>query len=354
LRNRAAREESGHGHGQANVTRVGIGLPVRNGERFLQQTLDALLAQSFTDFELVVADNGSTDGTEEICRSAAARDERVRYERSGENRGAGWNFNRAFALTRGEYFKWSAYDDLCEPAFLERCLAALDADPGAVLAYPRTRFIDENGAFVRDHDDNLELRDPTPHARLARVVAGLGYANPVYGVMRSDALRRTRLMGSYASTDYVLLAELAMLGAFVEVPERLFLRRLHPEMSRAVNPDAASVAAWYRPGAGSRFSAEAWRLCYEHVRAIGHVPLSPWERLRCAATFCRVGGRRYWDHLARELRDVALALVRPAPRRLVTSAGRGEPTPQPSAAPPAPRGEATAASRTEPRRRSTP
>jgi glycosyltransferase involved in cell wall biosynthesis len=297
------------------VARVGIGLPVWNGERFLEQTLTALLDQTFTDFELVIADNASTDRTEKICRSFAVRDERIRYHGAAVNHGAAWNFNRAFTLTTSELFKWSAYDDLCEPTFLERGVAALDAALGAVLAYPRTRLIDEDGVIVGDHEDNLALTEPTPHERLARLVPALGYANPVYGVVRSSALQQTRLLGAYPSADYVLLVELALLGEFVELPEKLFLRRIHPQMSRAANPDAAAAAAWFRPSAGSRFRAEAWRLCFEHLRAIAHAQMSPLERVRCALTFGRVGGRRYAHHLARELGELTVGGVRTATRR---------------------------------------
>jgi glycosyltransferase involved in cell wall biosynthesis len=299
--------------------RVSVGLPVFNGERFLEETLDALLAQTYPDFELVVADNGSTDRTEEICRAYAARDERIRYHRSPENRGASWNFNRAFTLGSGEYFKWSAYDDLCAPTFLERCVPALDASPLAVLVYPKTRLIDERGEVVADHEDRLDLRQPAPYLRLGRLVSRLGYANPLYGVIRSSMLRSTRLHGAYASADYVLLAELALLGEFVELPERLFYRRIHPQMSRRVNPTAAEVASWFQPDAPVRFRAEAWRLCLEHLVAILRAPLPASERLRSLLTFAFVGGRRYWDHLAREARDVVLLSVRSARERVMNA-----------------------------------
>lgn len=302
--------------GSVGFPRVSIGLPVHNGERFLEQTLDVLLAQSLREFELAITDNGSTDRTEEICRAYAGRDERIRYYRSDENRGATWNFNRAFTLTRSEYFKWSAYDDLCEPSFLERCLSVLDAQPRAVLAYPRTRLIDETGDVVRDHEDALALPQRTSHERLGRLVAALGYANPVYGLIRSSALRRTRLLGSYPSADYVLLAELALLGEFTELPERLFLRRIHPEMSRARNPDPAAAARWFRPDAQQvRFRAESSRLFLEHLAAIFRAPLSLPDRLRCFATFARVGGRRYGHHVVREAGElIAHALTAGAGR----------------------------------------
>jgi hypothetical protein len=137
----------------------------------------------------------------------------------------------------------------------------------------------------------------------------VGYTNPVYGVVRASALRRTRLLGAYPSADYVLLAELALVGEFVEVPERLFLRRLHPEMSRRVNPSAAAAAAWFSPSTKQRYRAESGRLVAEHLRAIARAPIPPGERALSAATFVRVGGRRYGHHLARELVEVARALL---------------------------------------------
>jgi glycosyltransferase involved in cell wall biosynthesis len=286
---------------------LSVGLPVHNGERFLAGTLDALLAQSIGDFELVLADNASTDGTEEICRDYATRDRRIVYRRSSENRGAAWNFNRAFALASGDLFKWSAADDLCEPTFLAECVSALDAAPDAVLAYPKSRLIDEDGAPIRNHEDGLELRDGTPHARLRRLVPALGYTHPVYGVIRSNALRRTRLLGTYPSADYVLLAELALLGGFVEVPSRLFVRRIHPGMSRLVNPAAAAAAEWFQPQSRpGRYRAEFSRLCFEHVVSICRAPVAPLERARCLLAFAHVGGRRYAHHLARELRGLVI------------------------------------------------
>lgn len=290
--------------------RVGIGLPVRNGERYLEQAIASLLEQTFTDFELVISDNCSTDSTEEICRAAAANDERVRYERSTENRGGAWNFNHVFGLTSSEYFKWAAYDDACEPTFVERCVDALDAVPQAALAYPRTRFIDEESRVVHDHEDHLALEQASPHERLRALVTALGYANPIYGLIRSEALRKTRLHGAYPSSDYVLLCELALAGTFIEIPEPLFLRRLHPEMSRSVNPSAAEAAVWFRPQAQPRYRAESWRLFVEHLNGIARAPLPPLERLRCGVAFAEVGGRRYAHHLVRELMELAVASTR--------------------------------------------
>src|SRR6266853_631610 len=73
---------------------VSVGLPVYNGEAYLRQVLESVLAQTFTEFELVISDNASTDGTEKICREYAAADPRIRWHRQARNRGVTWNFRQ--------------------------------------------------------------------------------------------------------------------------------------------------------------------------------------------------------------------------------------------------------------------
>src|SRR5260370_10566620 len=127
--------------------RVSIGVPVYNGENFLRETLDSLLAQTFEDFELIISDNGSTDNTPHICREYALRDNRVSYHRCDINRGFSWNNNHVFQLAQGEYFKWADHDDLCAPEYLERCITVLDARPDVVLCDVIPSNIDETGAI---------------------------------------------------------------------------------------------------------------------------------------------------------------------------------------------------------------
>src|SRR5262245_36537007 len=123
--------------------RVTTGMPVRNGQRFIRQAIDSLLAQTYRHFELIICDNASTDQTEVICREVAERDARIRYFRNQENIGPAGNHNKCFNLSRGEYFRWHAHDDMCAPTYLQRCVEVLDADPGVVIAYPRTTIVDE-------------------------------------------------------------------------------------------------------------------------------------------------------------------------------------------------------------------
>src|SRR5690348_15099471 len=114
--------------------KLSIGLPVFNGERYLRAAVESLLQQDFEDFELIISDNASNDKTQELCQEFASRDGRVRYSRAEVNQGAAWNFANVVQLARGAYFKWAAYDDICLPAFLKRCVEALDGAPSSVVA----------------------------------------------------------------------------------------------------------------------------------------------------------------------------------------------------------------------------
>jgi len=295
---------------------VTIGLPVYNGARFLAASLDSLLGQTFDDFELVISDNASTDETEEICREFAARDHRVRYIRREVNRGAAWNFNSLVREGTAPYFKWATHDDLLAPTCVERCVDVLDeAGDNVVLVYPRTRIVDERGEVVRDYVDGVDLREETPHERLGSLVRNLVLGNPMFGIVRRPVLEQTRLNGSFASSDYVLLAELALLGEIWEVPEFLFLRREHEGMSRRANATAADLAEWFEPGSGGRRVHEFSRLLVEHLRSIRALPLRRQERLRCYATFANVWLPRNGVHVIEELLGLEYTGGRPPFRR---------------------------------------
>ena len=92
--------------------RLSVGLPVYNGENYLAESLEALLGQSYEDFELIISDNASTDGTADICRRYGKQDSRIRYIRQPRNIGLAPNHNFVFEQSRGEFFKWAAADDL--------------------------------------------------------------------------------------------------------------------------------------------------------------------------------------------------------------------------------------------------
>ncbi|MGB7444381.1 MAG: glycosyltransferase family A protein [Coleofasciculaceae cyanobacterium] len=299
--------------------RVSIGLPVYNGEQFLREALDSILTQTFTDFELIISDNSSTDGTEEICREYAAKDQRIRYYRNEQNLGAAGNYNRAFELAKGEYFKWAACDDICQPAFIETCVKVLDYQPEVVLCYPKTAFIDKQGKFKSNYEDELHLDSPKIAERYQQYHRRFRLkqrCNSVFGVMRTSVLRQTPLIGNYAGSDIPLLAELALRGKFYEVPEYLFWRRLHQESSTRANTDPTQLAVWFDVRHRGKIIFPNFRRLSEYLKSIKRVPMSWQERVLCYLEIGRWSIFR-WGYLRHDL-SVALRQLFAMPRVSVT------------------------------------
>lgn len=261
---------------------VSIGIPVYNGERFLAQTLDSILDQTYQDFEVIISDNASDDATEAICRSYAEKDSRIHYCRNATNLGAAYNYNRLVDLARGKYFKWAAHDDLLAPTFLERSVEMLEEYPDYALVYPLSSIIDEEGEPVRQLRSISGLDSDRPYRRFRSHAGQRGvHQNMVFGVIRTDVLRRTRLIGAYSSSDRILNAELALYGAFYEIPEVLFFKRNHPDAHWKVHDTRKSRDAWYDPRLTGKKSYPMFRLMREHFHSIRRAPLDWRERMLC-------------------------------------------------------------------------
>lgn len=269
----------------AIAPRLTIGMPVYNGERFLAEALDSLLSQTFSEFELVISDNASTDRTQEICLAYAKGDKRVRYERLDQNLGAVKNYNRLFERSTSEYFKWAAHDDLCEATYVEKCIQILDQDPSVVLCYAQTALIDARGNFIRNYPDNLDLRFEKPHLRFREFHKLYRYfhsCNPIFGVIRSDTLSQTELFNSVVSTDMILLGELVLLGKFYEIPEPLFYRRDHKGASVRAYPEYRDRIAWIDPKLKGTLQLTKWRWLSYYINSVRRVPMDAREKLLCS------------------------------------------------------------------------
>ena len=309
------------------MKKVAIGLPVYNGEAYLTAAVESILAQTFTDFDLYISDNASTDRTEEICRQFAARDSRVVYVRQPRNIGAIPNFNAVAQMSRSPYFKWAAHDDTIAPAYLERCVAVLDADPTIVVAAPGTSLIDEAGATLRysaeqngfiDNagncwpnmpEKNGDLVSPDPVRRFEAVIHHTNLCVEIFGLIRRSALDPCLPQGSYLGSDKVIIAQLALSGPFWLGSEILFHRRCHSgQFSAQIMRVTAgsSRSQWFR---GSSKGAFAHNIYFEKlvllsafVRAITFGKLTLGQRLACFATVGRRAvSRKVWGTLAAPL-----------------------------------------------------
>jgi glycosyltransferase involved in cell wall biosynthesis len=297
---------------------VSVGLFVYNGERFIEEALESILTQTFTDFELIISDNASTDRTGKIARAYAERDDRIRYYRNETNIGAGWNARRVYELATGKYFKWAAVDDIIEPDLLRRCVEILEGDPGCVVAYARTKEVDENGTFIKNYMMPMQTSSNDPAVRFREMLLIDHNCYQIYGVMRMSALRRIPPQGVYVSGDRVLLARMSLLGRFYEVPEHLFISRHHSAQSTKTLPvrmkqsrrlrltnrySALPSPEWWDPAKTRTISFPEFRKLREYFLSVYCAPLGAGQKLRCYSMLLP------WikNHLRHMLKDLVIA-----------------------------------------------
>jgi glycosyltransferase involved in cell wall biosynthesis len=282
--------------------KVSVGLAVYNGENYLSQAIDSILSQTFTDFELVLSDNASTDRTEEICKKYAAQDPRVRYVRNPVNIGGANNENQTFLLSRGEYFRLAAHDDYCAPTLLEKCLEVLEADPNLVLCHSKVIGIVE--------DDNITIKmesdagtAATPFARFRQLASNKHKCEATYGLIRSSVMAKTHLQLNYTGSDRTFLCELALYGPFHQLDEFLFYKRFHAK-NRFI--DWRSRMAWFDPKIAreGKITFPAWMDYAHYFRVIHTSPIPLIQKLLCdlwMIPWLAINGRRL-------IKDVLVAI----------------------------------------------
>jgi len=292
---------------------VSIGLPVYNGERYIAEAIGSILEQTFTDFELVICDNASCDATEEICRRYAEKDPRVRYHRNDRNIGAGPNFNLAFRMCSGRYFKWAAHDDLVAPEYLESCVSVLDREPDVVLCHSEVVRIDSEGGVLPDYEGVLEGGGSRKVSeRFRRLISLYHSCFEIFGVMRRDVLEETPLIASYIGSDRNLLVDLALRGRFHRVPKPLFFSRDHADRSlRAMN--FYDRGLWWDPALAGKKIFPWWRILVEYVKSLRRAPIGFHEKVECAAAF-PIWLRHNWRFLLRDLSHAMTGVGRVAER----------------------------------------
>ena len=268
--------------------RLTVGLPVYNGEKYIAESIDALLGQSFTDFELIISDNASTDGTGDICHRYAKQDSRVRYFRQPHNLGLAANNNFVVEQARGELYKWASHDDLYARDLLERCVEALDEYPHVVLAHSWTAKVDGSGTVTQAYEYPLTTASPRAPERFRSMLFDSG-GDDDYGVMRIEVLRRTAMKESYHHADHTIIAEIVLHGRFYQVPDWLYFRRDHADRAERACPTMRSRCANMDPRRADRLRHPAARLYGEYIwgyiSAIRHAPLRPRNGESATATW---------------------------------------------------------------------
>ena len=281
---------------------VSVGIPVYNGENFVAEAIESLLGQTFEDFELIISDNASTDGTREICEHFAGLDPRVRYHRADVNQGAKWNFPNVFHLARGKYFKWAAHDDLCAPTMIEKCVGVMEADSSVVMCMPRTAIINSDSRLVlsnlhkytsgceTDAEERERLRclsSPRVHERYLGVLLRSLRCYEVFALVRRDAMAKSGLYRGYNGSEKVFLAEMALMGRFVELDEDLFYSRWHDSRFSS-NTRGTGQNDLVSPKKSKKFAVPHEILCgVGYFRRMLEADISLLDRLRCLGVWGR-------------------------------------------------------------------
>ena len=295
----------------AEVPLVSVGVPVYNGEAYLEDAIRSVLAQTLDDLELILCDNASSDRTPEICRDLAARDPRVRYYRNARNLGAAANYNLAYSHARGRYFKWLAHDDRMLSSFLAKSSRALQERSDAVLCNSVVQYIDSAGVPLGLYDTRLSGADlEAPSKRFAWMVLRSHTCADFFGLIRRDALRGSLLHATFHGADRALLAQLALRGRLIQLPAPLLAIREHPNRYTRAQRRSVDRAAWH-DSAGGHVSFPTWRLYREYLSLVRRERLTPEERTRCYAVLAQ-----WWAcnwNAARAMVDVLAVAVPSAP-----------------------------------------
>jgi len=266
----------------SHAPRLSIGLPVYNSEETLGESLEALLGQTFDDFELIISDNASTDGTQEICRHYAGQDSRIRYLRQERNLGRVPNHNFTIQQARGELFKWGASSDLYARDYLRLCVDALDKHPDVVLAHSWSAIVNDRGQIINRVKYPVNTHSPSARERFRSMLFD-GWGDDSYGVIRTEVLRRIPPHGSYHFADRTFTTELGLHGPFYHVPDWLYFRR--DNFTRTSPFTVRQRCAYMDPRRAARLRNPVVRLYGEYLWAyvamIRRAPLSPAERREC-------------------------------------------------------------------------
>jgi glycosyltransferase involved in cell wall biosynthesis len=293
--------------------KITLGLLVYNGERYLGQTIDSILSQTFGDFVLLISDNASTDGTEDICRSYAALDRRISYIRQRENIGAMGNFNYLASCATTDYFKWCAADDLIAPSFLATCIGFLESHPDFVLCQSSTRTIGFDDRELPNDiikpsgaSERIPIglnRQHQPWQRFRDVLLGSTAVMDLWGVIRTAPLKDTGLLSPYVGYEKVLMAALSLRGRFAELPQKLFSYRIHPDsFSSRIAEDARQE--WCNPAA-EETTYPRLKYLNGYFDAIGKSRLSAGQKL-----LCRVAIGRYLLQVSKWRRVLMESILR--------------------------------------------
>lgn len=225
-----------------DIPKVSIGLPVYNSEKFMRKKLNSLLEQTFTDFEIIISDNGSTDSTSKICEEFVEKDQRIKYFHQEKNFGASWNFNFVLEKAYGKYFLWTAVDDIILPEFIEENIEILESDNKIVCSTSQVKPYGEKTDYLTNSDvvkftEKFKkdiIRRFTPlqnystdgsYGKKIRYYLKLrGHQQVFYGIYRTNQLREFFVYDIITGFDWITMLNALKFGDY-HVSEKVLTYR---------------------------------------------------------------------------------------------------------------------------------
>jgi len=290
------------------VPLVSIGIPLYNGKRFIRGCLDMLAAQTFTDYEIVIVDNGSTDGTSEICQEYARRDARIRYVKYDGTIPIAENFWRTFLHARGRYYTWNSADDRRDPETIALAVDEIERHPEAVMVHGPVELdiVADGTRVIIPNDFDASMADAA--ARVAAFCRGLQHNGMYFGLYRREVLAHVRLR-QVGGHDFLVPLQMVMMGPIRRI-EKPIIRYWHAwgpldnPMYGYRSVSIRKLLAW----PSNRFKCwltlarGAWYLLRER-----HTPLG--TRVKATVAFVATFGRTYAGYLFREAVFAAAAPI---------------------------------------------
>lgn len=215
---------------------ITVGLPTFQRAHTLRRAVDSVLAQTYGNLELILADNASQDATEAICEEYRQLDRRVRYFRQATNVGPTENFNSILGRARGEYIIFLGDDDWIEATCLGHCFQALKEHPDRVLAHGRVRYFD--GEELIRAPEPLDLIESSPSKRVKAYYHNVGWNEEFYGLIRQDVWARVAPIPKGIGSDYGFVARMVFLGKAVTLDTI--------EINRTLGGIGGHAAEWAR------------------------------------------------------------------------------------------------------------
>ena len=217
---------------------LSIGMPVYNGELFIQRAIESILAQTFTDFELIISDNNSTDSTQEICEKFLKKDNRIRYFRQDKNIRTHRNFIFLLKQAKGKYFAWTAVDDYLDNDYMEKNINVLVSNKNVVSSVGKivpfgADSLDINSEviqttkypkFIKDHVKNSrrqKLMDTAPvsgsyEEKIRSLLKNTKSLSRFYGVHRTEQLQKCIVETPFINVEVTIFLNLLKFGDFHE------------------------------------------------------------------------------------------------------------------------------------------